>query len=157
MVHDISQACKSWLSGIFCLCLLLWFKFWDRVSLCCCCKEPGESVAGFEMEQTEQARLFIRSKRIIVEKVRAAAAGNKWAACWCAQQDDKVKKSSCHKTDIVEREVTDEQFYQNQQAMSQQAAILACLKGQNKDTVIGQDATALHTIFRTYTNTERDA
>lgn len=138
----------------FLSCLLLWFKFWDRVSLCRC-REPGESVVGFEMEQTEQARLFIRSKQIIVEKVRAAAAGNKWAACWCAQQDDKVKKSSCHKADIVERRVTDEQFYPNQQAVSQkQAAILACLKGQNKDTVNGQDAAALHTKFRRADNTQ---
>ena len=33
------------------------------------------------MKQTEQGRLFIRSERIIVEKVSAAAAGNKRAAC----------------------------------------------------------------------------
>lgn len=40
-------------------------------------QSQGKSVAGFEMKQTEQARLFIRSKQIIVEKVRAATAGDK--------------------------------------------------------------------------------
>ncbi len=42
----------------FLSCLLLQFRFWDRVSLYCCCRrEPGESVAGFwnETDRTSKA------------------------------------------------------------------------------------------------------
>ena len=83
MVRDMSQALGHSLS-----CLSLQFRLWDWVSRYCCgCPEPGESTwLVFEMKQTEQARLFIRSKRIIVEKVRVARADNKWTACWCSHR-----------------------------------------------------------------------
>lgn len=49
---------------------------------CSAAESRGRAWLGFfEMKQTEQGGLFIRSERIIVEKVRADAAGNKCAAC----------------------------------------------------------------------------
>ncbi len=58
-------------------------------------ERQGRAWLVSEMKQTEQGRLFIRSKRIIVKKVTAATAGNKWAACWCAQWDVEAVRWWC--------------------------------------------------------------
>lgn len=118
------QALRHFLS-----CLFLQFRPWDWVSQrrrCCRCSEPGESVA--EIKQTEQARLFIKSEQIIVEKVRSATAGDEWAACWCTQQDVEaarwwwcqVRTGSRGAAD--QRRYTDEEFCQNQYTASWQQA-----------------------------------
>lgn len=77
MVHDISQS--SQLSCIFCL--VYYFGLDSGIEFLCTAAAAAESQGRawlvFEMKQTEQAGLFIRSKRIIVKKVRAGAAGNK--------------------------------------------------------------------------------
>lgn len=66
------------------------------------------------MKPTEQVRLFIRSKRIIAEKVRAATSGDKWVLVFYARDvhggvsgervawpgEDGVKQS-CHKRHVV--------------------------------------------------------
>ena len=78
MLHDISQAgYKSWLSGIFCL--VYYFSLGSGIEFprSAAAESQGRAWLVSEMKQTEQGRLFIRSKRIIVEKVRAATAGNK--------------------------------------------------------------------------------
>lgn len=58
MVDDMSYAYKSQLSGIFCL--VYYFSFDSRIEFPC--PATAECVRSFEMKQTEQARLFIRSK-----------------------------------------------------------------------------------------------
>lgn len=86
MVHDLSQAsCKSWLSGVFCL--VYYFSLDCGIEFPCAAAAAAESQGrawlAFEMKQTEQGRLFIRSKHIIVEKV--------WAATTCRSAREDVK------------------------------------------------------------------
>lgn len=78
---------------------------------CSAAESRGRAWLGFfEMKQTEQGGLFIRSERIIVEKVRADAAGNKCAACWCAQQD--VEAAMSPGEDNVERERSPQELWE---------------------------------------------
>lgn len=82
-VHNVYQA--SWLSGIFCLVYYLsldcGIEFPSAVAAAAAAGSQGGAWLAFEMKQTEQRRLFIRSEQIIVEKVTAATV------CWRAQED----------------------------------------------------------------------
>lgn len=75
--------------GHFLSCLLPQFRLWDRVSpftgaaaaAAAAAESQGREWLAFEKKQTEQGRLFIRSKLLIAEKVGAAAA------CRCVRED----------------------------------------------------------------------
>lgn len=84
MAHDISEACKRRLAGIFSL--VYYLSLDSAIEFPCAAaaaaaQSPGRERGWFLKWNRRNKQGYLWGKRIIVEKVRVVSANNKWTAC----------------------------------------------------------------------------